>query len=1353
LKGLQTLNLYGTKVTDAGLAHLGELTGLRSLDLTSTEVTGAGLAHLKECKELRTLILCGRQVTDAGLAHVKELKGLQFLCLPYTRVTDAGLTHLKELKGLQRLNLYDTEVTGAGLAHLKELEGLQSLHLGGQQVTDAGVAHLKELKGLPELCLSGTKVTDAGLAHLKDLKGLQTLSLQGTPVTGPGLAQLKELKGLRELNLLATQVTDADLTHLRELKGLVTLSLERTQVTDAGLAHLKELEGLQTLNLSGTKVTDAGLAHLKELKGLRSVSVGGTRVTEHGLVELSKLLRTAARAAQRAEGAPEGKPQCYRAGDVGVFAAAIALPADVDLNTAAISVQPKDDKVYLLYVSQPTSVIERLRAAEHHEQPRLSAEQQAKVAAVDRQIAELHRGAAYPQAVQENNRELQGLRGVAAAEERKKEGRDEALVARTRERIAELEAANRKLQADWQTGAAERNKKVQELQRQRNEVWAAARAQGREVAAAEPTVVIGRFQGAGKSSITVFVRKTDELLAEARPVATVELDLPAADGGDPELLKEWALAQARQFTDYVLRSPFSSFYQYCLLQSVRKYGVPEDELPPRLRRAGRPERRADLYSIATGYLAVQESLQLDAMTGRTTIPEDRGVAIDSLKGPDIKSHPFDKMLEGRKPRLDPVAALVPFDAYYCHFTSISKEIATRDLINQWGTGLIRSASVSARDCDLGTKYQEQLCIGVSVLTRLFGDLLIGEIAITGNDPFLIEGTDLTVLIQVKNRALFDQQMKSYLDDALAAQPDAASAMATYQGVPIRSVTTPDRRIASHSTNLGDYAVYSNSLDALKRVIDTHAKRRPSMADNLDFQYMRTIFPSSPQAEDGFIYLSDAFIRKLVGPRWKIEGQRRIVCQNHLRMIGNAATMYRTELRKKPTLETLTKEKYLPDPLWKCPNSGTYSLDPTGRAYCSVHNCLRYCTPVDSVALDKVSNAEAEDYRRFVQNYNEYWRQYFDPIGIRFKVGNRIEVETCILPLIENSIYNQVRDLIGGKPVALNARVLTDHTILSVAAKLDLNRPEYREMAEGIQSLLPPGILPVTKAVGSSLSLSLYDSDVLFTGDDRSLATVGDGMPLGARLFLVTCISAIQLPIYGIIELQDEKLAQTIIRELIKAAEAAASMQGEGWGEVPGRIDHYAAGKHGDHEINVFAASAVIKFRFYYAIASKRLIIATKRYVLEDVLDALDKAKAAGDDAAANVQLDILPRAYDKLLPVTTIGWMERMREACHKNLVPIRALVECQGATEETLEAVSRRVEGVVPRCPCQGAYRHDPARGTVYCTIHGDPAHPQQPLRPSGKEELMLFLSRLRDVSVSFRFTDEGIMTKVTLDLDPAKP
>ena len=866
--------------------------------------------------------------------------------------------------------------------------------------------------------------------------------------------------------------------------------------------------------------------------------------------------------------------------------------------------------------------------------------------------------------------------------------------------------------------------------------------------------IFGRFQGSGEVKLSIFGRDSRELLAEPSLIASVELDLPPVDGGNVELLKEWATAQARKYMVHVFDSLHTSYYQYCLLQSQEKYGLSDSMFRWMFQnRAGRRGKAPDLYAMTTGALAIQESLQLEEMTGRREIPLGRDVEISTLKGPTIKSHPFEEMLQGRTPKVFPVAGLIPYDNYYCHFSSISKEIAASDLFKQWGGSLLRAMTVSARDSDLPSRYMNQLCVDLSALTRLFGDFVIGEVAITGGDPFMREGTDVALIIQVKNRRVFDRMTNGYANGVLRANRDAQASESKYEGILIRSIVTPDCRISSHSAYLGEYKVNSNSMDTLKLIIDTFSKRRKSMANNLDLQYMRTIFPGTEAAEDGFIYLSDSFIRKLLSARWKIEAQRRIVCQNHLRMIANAGTMYRTEMRKKPSIETLIGEKYLSRKVKRCPDRGTYSLDESGRAFCTVHNCLQYCTPISSISFDKVAELEARDYRQFVERYSRYWSRFFDPIGIRLRLGDSIEAETCILPLIENSIYNQLREIIGGEPVHLNSQVLTSHTIVSITSKLDTESNQVNNVRRWIQREIffePPEI---RKWIGESLSVAFYDSDVLFTFAEEGMGMFGGWMDLEEQIAAGLIASSVNLPVYFVIELKDENLAKTSVRGMARAVHWRFATRNRG-GFFTFDVEPYAAGEYKGHEINTLALHLfVLKFRLHYAIASKRLILSTKRYVLEEVLDSLDRMQAGIDaKTTANLNLKIQPRAFDRLRPIMRIGWQERMRSACLRNIEPIRVLVECHNATEQTLNEVSRKVEGVTLRCPCGGIYMHNSQRNIVYCSVHGNHSYPRQPVRMTENEGLLDFIGRMLDFSVEFKFTEEGIMTKLAFELEPEK-
>lgn len=101
----------------------------------------ARLAPLRD--NVETLNLGRSQITDAGLAHVGEMKNLVWLDLSNTAVTDAGLEHLSGLPLLHYLNLYGTAISDNGLKHLSGMPNLRRVYVWQTQATPEGVANLR----------------------------------------------------------------------------------------------------------------------------------------------------------------------------------------------------------------------------------------------------------------------------------------------------------------------------------------------------------------------------------------------------------------------------------------------------------------------------------------------------------------------------------------------------------------------------------------------------------------------------------------------------------------------------------------------------------------------------------------------------------------------------------------------------------------------------------------------------------------------------------------------------------------------------------------------------------------------------------------------------------------------------------------------------------------------------------------------------------------------------------------------------------------------------------------------------------------------------------------------------------
>jgi tRNA A-37 threonylcarbamoyl transferase component Bud32 len=167
---------------------------LTALDIQNKPFTDADAAALKRCSSLERVVFSGTKLTDAGLAHLADIRGLRVLWLGYNGVTDAGLAHFKDSPALYSLGLERTAVTAAGLAHFKGCKWLTHLNLLDTATTDEGLAHLRDCTRLVFVGLDGTKVTDAALAQLAACPDLADVRVPRTKVTAAGVQALAKAR-------------------------------------------------------------------------------------------------------------------------------------------------------------------------------------------------------------------------------------------------------------------------------------------------------------------------------------------------------------------------------------------------------------------------------------------------------------------------------------------------------------------------------------------------------------------------------------------------------------------------------------------------------------------------------------------------------------------------------------------------------------------------------------------------------------------------------------------------------------------------------------------------------------------------------------------------------------------------------------------------------------------------------------------------------------------------------------------------------------------------------------------------------------------------------------------------------
>jgi hypothetical protein len=879
----------------------------------------------------------------------------------------------------------------------------------------------------------------------------------------------------------------------------------------------------------------------------------------------------------------------------------------------------------------------------------------------------------------------------------------------------------------------------------------------------------------------------------------------------------WTTEEA---TAQLTLNPKDPYLQYVVLQLARRnntVGEVAGQVEALIGGGGRrdPGRGAqvDLFSIFTGALAVQESLQLDTMRGgpsrnalRPNTPDGppqakpdarTKVAVSSLKGPTIQSHPWEKLLGGKKPAISSLSLNIPEDFYLAEFRSLAKLLEASEVSNLWGTHLFNQTTREARTQAVGARLRQQLAVESTPWGRVVGDQIIDEVALTGSDLFLAEGSDVTMLFQFRQPEVFKAGMDDLLAKAEKARSDARRTTGTVLGVSFTHVATPDRVLCVYSAYpLPNLHVRSNSQTALQRVLEAVRGKKSDgrpvrrLGDSLEFAYIRTLMPRDAAKEDGFIYLSDPFIRRLVGPALKLTERRRMLCYNHLRMINHAALMYRTEFGKPaPSLEALVQTACAPpfgEKELACPDGGKYSLAADGTtAVCSHHGHSGSLTPCCDIPVTEVTGAEAEEYQAFLDDYNQYWRTYFDPIALRIQITPRAyRLETIVLPLIDNTIYKTLAHTLGGKSEPLDSLPVPKRNILSLAVRFNkealLKEVGAEELAQGLKFAGIPGLSEAeieklriqevwSKGIGNQVGLHIYDAAPMFDFDvlgalgmlfgTFNARNVGDAemawaLPIG---FLV---SALNSPVYASFTVQHAGVVDRFLEALDQML-ARVARQNRGMGRFGIQIEPDFYRMNTQPEQTVRCASVKIwtfKWRFFWARIGKGLYVASKPFILEDLVAA--EAERSRQSPGAEVgpvghaMVRLRAQNWDHVLPDYRLGWAENNREACLANLGPLASVARANPDSEPNDHPLSATVSQLAEKlydvrffCPDGGRYSVSADGKSCSCAIHGSQLRPRQPPAPAADSATGKLLRTLGGLTAELQFLEDGLHAVVTIE------
>lgn len=857
----------------------------------------------------------------------------------------------------------------------------------------------------------------------------------------------------------------------------------------------------------------------------------------------------------------------------------------------------------------------------------------------------------------------------------------------------------------------------------------------------------GRLRGSGVTKLQLSYETISENPDGSRKVvsreATIEVPIPAKPQGTLNTYQTWAKYQNQHFADLLQYYPNESFFEYLLLQSKDRYGV----TPPNMSRLmpNKNQSEEGLYRLFSSGLELQQSLQRTSLRNGST-QGDLAIHISQVAEPKIASRDYSALLkakieDGEAPSLHPSATLVPHDQYMITFNSFPAADSLNAAFENWGEPLIRLFREDARDHQLLNKYESQLLISLADLKPLFDAKAVTSLTITGSDFFVAEGTDVTVLLETDAEQTLEKVIRTNVDAAKALHPELEDREFNYRGLQIKAVYTADRRVSSFMVRHENRVALSNSHVGIRRIVDTIQERIPSLHNADDYQYATLLLPPSEQPEDGYMYLSDAFLRYLFSPAFKVGERRRKQSLNNLVMLNNASLFHRLEYGRSPeNLSSLIEGQFIGTNSIVCPQGGAYAFDAAqDTATSSVFNRIKYLTPIRELKVLKISAEEKGEYERYQSRLSSFWQKYFTPVALRLSTKSSVSVDYCLMPFANTAEWRSIAGMLREDSQELQLGTVAASVFAST------NIVAGRQQIGGLLKSLPgvQGVLQDDPTLtdlawlGDRVSVQFCDAHTVLEVDPTRLKQLNFPIPLGfpQQLGIATGLFAAAAPMYVGIDVEDAEKADRFLKNL----SSRVFLHQQDFGELGASIDAYQLPDYKEHAIYVVSYQVyAARIRFYASIVGNQLVAATEPYVLNEAIDAAAN-ELPSRSVTGQLAVRINTAAMKKLKNDLRTYWEERMRRASHKNIMPIYSLIHLYGASIDEVDAISDAKYGVTYFSP-DGEYQYDSERDNVYSTAYGNREQAWQKIADPESSSFEQAFQHLKEVMFSVDVTEDCV-------------
>ena len=806
---------------------------------------------------------------------------------------------------------------------------------------------------------------------------------------------------------------------------------------------------------------------------------------------------------------------------------------------------------------------------------------------------------------------------------------------------------------------------------------------------------------------------TDRVEGETRTCLWPLTDAVVAGDG---VVKEWASARARRWQADTggMQSPI---VQAWLDQCRELYGTADLTAHRRDRQRG---ATTSAFSVLGGRAAVRETLQMQALAAASATPDNAAepIPISDIPGVQVKSHPFREMLGDREGGRLALADLAPYDHFFVY---VAKPETLLPFLDSGAEFIFRAGSTAMGhgiSYRLQDRYLARLGMHRKWLELVLRSGLISELAIVLPDLFLIDGTDMTVLVQIPQLQRFRPLLAMLGVTGLE------------EGKVVTKATEAERSV--YWTSVGTALVVSTSREELDRVVATAATPdESSLGRSAEFQYMLTQLPVRAQTRF-YAYFSDAFIRRLVGPATKIAQLRRLRARADLELLTAGALLHSVDGHAGPAeVETLRQLGYVPERL----SSTEYALAADCTAASATYGTLAELRTLVERPVLTATKAEADAYKQYVESYSRFWRQFFDPIAVRLDdtAAGELELTTFILPLLDSSLYGRLRDVLApaGEGSVLRTPQLQPRPVLQLSLNLseDAWTDVIRKFSRGLQryTRLDPLLFD---QLGPSVHLAVQDADpIIALGSGDILGAFGGDMMRGRNemMMLPVLLSVLTRPCSLFLELRDAETALGLLRRTTShrpSRERDWEMQ-VAFYKLEGR----------DAWVYSLSLGRVLKLRFGLEVREGFLVISNLPW--SQRLDVVGVTEAALHGA----QLQVIPGAAAQQLPALFTAACDQQRQAAIAGIGHLYPFMVAGSATPEAAGARHEELLAFVPRHPQGGKWRWQ--QGALVSDVFGHPLAQKQPEYRAGARDFGL-LYGVESLSLSMQLEGTGLRSSL---------